>query len=107
MSVHGTRSEADPADCLQFLHNSGTAEVVCVLVGNRQAVMTRRWDEKSKMKIWRCATQGALCQAPYRAGQREEIVDEKKINPYQPLGGGGGIGKVKFGEVMWSFIPSS
>jgi len=45
------------------------------------------------MKIWRCATQGAPCQAPYRAGQREEIVDEKKINPYQLVGGGGGVGR--------------
>jgi hypothetical protein len=59
------------------------------------------------MKIWRCATQGALCQGPYRAGQREEIVDEKKINPYQLGGGGGGwkgIGKVKFGEGVWGIF---
>ena len=62
-------------------------------MGYRQAVMSCHQHEKSKMKIWRCATQGAPCQAPYRAGQREEIVDEKKINPYQLVGGGGGVGR--------------
>jgi hypothetical protein len=76
-----------------------------MLAGKRQAVMTRHWDEKSKMKIWRCATQG-LCAKPHTVQVREKkLLTRKKLTSTNLEGEG--IGKVKFGEVMWSFISSS
>jgi hypothetical protein len=45
---------------------------------------------------------GALCQASYRAGQRETNRSKEKSTPIPP--GKRIEGKVKFGEVMRSFL---